>query len=201
VPRRDVERSADAVPHRNVQRTAPAREELFLARRGHRDEDDVRARRGDRVRDFPFDLGAEKPVLRSRDDQPRELASKHGDRAIQHVFGRAETEDAVPLRSGPLEQAEHQVDPGDAFGQRPSEQSARPHQRHAVGEDDVGGEHVGAQPRVASHIHDFGGVDYADLEGPSRCDDLIHHGHDLVHRDGRDRHPEQLADGLHGRGS
>ena len=82
--------------------------------------------------------------------------------ALQHLGARPEKVDPQVVAVGELQEALEEVDTGDALGELPAEQAARPDDGLPVGEDDVAVEKRGPQQLVAAQLDDLGGVDHPD---------------------------------------
>ena len=118
-----------------------------------------------------------------------------GHRGSQTSSRRAEAVDPVAVLVAAAEHPEHQVDPGDALGQGPAEEPAGPDHGDAVGQDQVAGEHVGAERRVAPHVHELGRVDHADAQPAAAAMASSTRSSTSLHRQGVDGHAEELLPG------
>ena len=122
--------------------------------------------RSDFRRDGLFLLRLEVAVVVAHDVDPRILRGNALRRLPQHIVGGAQTEHAVAMSRAALEHPVHEVDAGDALGQRSAQKPARPHDGDAVGQNDVAGQDVVLQDPVTAHIHDLGSIHDADLQMP-----------------------------------
>jgi hypothetical protein len=110
----------------------------------------------------------------------------------EHVFARAQAIDPVTVVVATAQHPVHHIDPSQTLGQGVPEEPARPHDRDAVGQDQIAGEHVGPERQVPPHVYQLRRVDHTDLEPASADDALVDSVEHLVHREGVDGDPEDL---------
>nr|BFE34446.1 hypothetical protein GCM10010200_066970 [Actinomadura rugatobispora] len=132
------------------------------------------------------------------DDQRGEAPPDLRQRALQHVGAGAEEEHPVAAPLGLRQQRQHQIDPGDPFGQRLAQQPGRPHHRLAVGQDQVAAQHGAAQPVVLAQPDDLGGVQHPDGQGRPLLDGLDTGGDRLVDAQRVQPDPEEVPPGRRG---